>query len=177
MVRRQIALPVVTRVLLAHLEQRLVELRLTLLGPYAHHARDLVLGHEGPLEALEPGRADRPEQHVALSEQGLGAALVEDHARIDLRGDRERDASRDVHLDRPGDHVGRRPLGRQHQMDPDCPRLLREANDRVLDLRRGDHHQVRQLVDHAEDVRQWSFARPSVEPGSTRPGCASLPRP
>ena len=93
------------------------------------------------------------EEHVALAEQALGAALVEDHARVDLRGDGERDPRRDVDLDRAGDDVRRRALGREQQVDADGARLLGEADDRVLDLGRGDHHQVGELVDHAEDVR------------------------
>ena len=84
----------------------------------------------------------------------LGAALVEDHPRVDLRGDGERDPGRDVDLDRPGDDVGRRALGGEQQVDADRPGLLGQADDRVLDLGRGDHHQVGELVDHAEDVRQ-----------------------
>ena len=105
------------------------------------------------------------EEHVALAEQGLGAALVEDHARVDLRGDGEGDPGRDVDLDRPGDDVGRRPLGRQHQVDADGPRLLGQPDDRVLDLGRGDHHQVGELVDHAEDVRQRRLAARARGPG------------
>ena len=39
-------------------------------------------------------------------------------------------------------------------MDADGTRLLREADDAVLDLGWRDHHQVGELVDHDEDVRQ-----------------------
>ena len=39
-------------------------------------------------------------------------------------------------------------------MDPNRARLLGDADDRVLDIRGGDHHQVRELVDHAQHVRQ-----------------------
>ena len=42
----------------------------------------------------------------------------------------------------------------EHEVDADRARLLREADDRVLDVGRRDHHQVGELVDDAEDVRQ-----------------------
>ena len=58
----------------------------------------------------------------------------------------------------PGDHVDARALRREHEVDADRARLLREADDRVLDVGRRDHHQVRELVDHAEDVGQRRFA-------------------
>ena len=39
-------------------------------------------------------------------------------------------------------------------MDADGARHLRQAADRFLDLVAGDHHQVRELVDHDDDERQ-----------------------
>ena len=79
---------------------------------------------------------------------------VEDHARVGLARDGERDPGRDVRLDHPGDHVDRRALRREHEVDPDGARLLGEPDDRVLDRLRRDHHQVGELVDHDEQVRQ-----------------------
>ena len=63
-----------------------------------------------------------------------------------------------VRLDHPGDHVHRRPLRREHEVDADGARLLREPDDGVLDLLRRDHHQVGELVDHDEQVRQRLLA-------------------
>ena len=72
-------------------------------------------------------------------------------------------AIRDGHvgLDHAGDHVHARALGREHEVDPDRARLLGEADDRVLDVGGRDHHQVRELVDHAQDVGQRRFAAAS----------------
>ena len=98
------------------------------------------------------------EQHVARPEQRLGAVLVEDHARVGLRGDREGDPRGHVGLDHAGDHVDARGLRGEHEVDPDRARLLRQADDRVLDVGRRDHHQVGELVDHAEDVGQRRLA-------------------
>ena len=84
----------------------------------------------------------------------LGAHLVEDGARIDLRRNLERDARRDVRLDQAGDHVDRRALGREDQVDARGARLLREPRDQLLDLLADHHHQVGQFVDHDDDQRQ-----------------------
>ena len=73
---------------------------------------------------------------------------------------------RDVRLDHPGDHVHGRPLRREHEVDADRARLLREADDRVLDLLRRDHHQVGELVDHDEQVRQRLARRARAACGS-----------
>ena len=63
-------------------------------------------------------------------------------------------------------------LRREHEVDADRARLLREADDRVLDVGGRDHHQVGELVDHAEDVRQRgsprSAARVRLSSGSER---------
>ncbi len=104
------------------------------------------------------------EEHVALAEQRLGAVLVEDHARVGLRGDGEGDPRRDVRLDHAGDDVRARALGGEQQVDADGARLLRQPDDRVLDLARRDHHQVGQLVDHAEDVGQRPLALADAHP-------------
>ena len=54
----------------------------------------------------------------------------------------------------PGDDVHARALGGEHEVDADRARLLGDADDRVLDVGRRDHHQVGELVDHAQDVGQ-----------------------
>ena len=50
------------------------------------------------------------------------------------------------------------PLRREHEVDADGARLLREADDRVLDRLRRDHHQVGELVDDDEEVRHRRLA-------------------
>src|ERR1700736_4485869 len=44
-------------------------------------------------------------QHIAVTEQGLRTALIEDGARVYLRGNLECDAGRDIGLDQPGNDV------------------------------------------------------------------------
>ena len=62
------------------LQQLLVELGLALLAPGLGQLGDLGLVDIGALDPLEPGGADRREQHVALAEQRFGAVVVEDPA-------------------------------------------------------------------------------------------------
>ena len=78
-------------------------------------------------------RCEVPGRHVervAVAEQAVGADRVENRARIRTRGDLERDARREVRLDEAGDHVDRRALGGDDQVDAGGARLLREARDR-----------------------------------------------
>ncbi len=100
------------------------------------------------------------EEHVALPQQRLGAVLVEDHARVGLRGHGEGDPRWDVGLDHAGDDVDARRLRREHEVDADRACLLREADDRVLDVGRRHHHEVGELVDDAQDVGQALLAAP-----------------
>ena len=43
-------------------------------------------------------------------------------------------------------------------MDADGARLLRQADHGILDLLRRDHHQVGELVDHDEQIRNGRLA-------------------
>ena len=114
---------------------------------------DLVVGDERPVHARDAPAAGHVE-HVALAEQLLGALLAEDGAAVDLARHLERDAGREVRLDRAGDDVDRGALGRHDEMDAGRARHLREALDRALDVLAGDHHQVGHLVDDDDDVGQ-----------------------
>jgi hypothetical protein len=105
-------------------------------------AMDLLVGHEGAVQALHARRARRQEQHVALAQQALGADGVEDGARVGARGDLERETRRKVGLDQARDDVHGRPLRGEDQMDARRARLLREPRDRFLDLTADRHHQV-----------------------------------
>jgi hypothetical protein len=93
------------RLVLDLLQQVLAHLGLALRAPEVGDRRDLRLVDVRALDALELRRADGREEHVALAQQRLGAVLVEDHARVGLRGDRERDPRRHVGLDHAGDDV------------------------------------------------------------------------
>ena len=166
---------VLVRRRLRRLEQRRVELLLPLAAALLDDERDLFLADVRALDALEAGRAERLEEHVALAEEALRPALVEDHARVGLARDRERDPRRDVRLDHAGDHVDRGALGREDEVDADGARLLRQPDDRVLDGLRRDHHQVGELVDHDEQVRQRRLAAARGRRGSPPAGCARAP--
>ena len=117
------------------------------------HAVDFAIRHEGAVYALRHTRSGRQIKHVALPQQGLGAHLIEDGARVDLARYLERNPRRDVGLDQAGDDVNRRPLRRQNQMDAGRACLLRQPRDEFLDLLANHHHQVGKLVDHHHDHR------------------------
>ena len=119
----------------------------------AHDLLDFVVGDERAVHAADAAAAGHVE-HVALAEQLLGALLAEDGAAVDLRGDLEGDAGREVRLDRAGDDVDRRALRGEDDVDAGGARHLREALDRAFDVLAGDHHQVGHLVDDDDDVGQ-----------------------
>ena len=119
-----------------------------------HQLVHLVLGDVGALDAPRLRRAGGEEQHVAAADELLGATGVEDDAGVGLRRDRQGDAAGDVGLDDAGDHVDRRALRGDDQVDAHGPRHLGDAHDGVFDIARRHHHQVVELVDHHEDVRQ-----------------------
>ena len=88
------------------------------------------------------------------AQQSFGAVGVENGARIHLGGDAERNAGREVGLDQSGDHIDRRPLRCQHQVNANGARHLGQARDRFFHVARVQHHQVGQLVDDDDDVGQ-----------------------
>ena len=66
---------------------------------------DFLLADEGALHAVERGAAGRHEEHVAAADQRLGAATIQNGARVDLRGDLEADTRRQVGLDEARDDI------------------------------------------------------------------------
>ena len=100
---------------------------------------------------MRAARAD--EEHIALAEQVLRAAHVNDRPRVSHRGQRERHSGRDVGLDRAGEHVDGRSLCRQHQMDADSSGHLRQAHDVLLHFLLRGHHQVGKLINDDHDMR------------------------
>ena len=88
----------------------------------------------------------------------------------------EGDARRNVRLDEAGDHVDRRTLRGEDQVDAGRARLLREARDQLLDLLAGDHHQVGELVDHDHDAAAAPRAAPGLSGVSENGFVSGLPR-
>ena len=88
-----------------------------------------------------------------MTDELLGPVHVEHDASVGLARGHQRDPARDVRLDQAGDDVDARTLRRDHEVDPDGARHLRDPADRVLDVARRHHHQVGELVDHDHDER------------------------
>ena len=97
--------------------------------------------------------AHRQEQRVALADELLRTRLVEDDPRVGQRAGREGHPAGTLALIRPVTTSTLGPLGREHQVDAGGPGQLGDPDDRVLDVARGDHHQVGQLVDDHQQVR------------------------
>ena len=64
-----------------------------------------------------------------MTHELLGAVHVEDHAGVGLTRRHQRHTRRDVRLDETGHHIDRRALRRDHQVDADGPRHLRDTAD------------------------------------------------
>ncbi len=114
----------------------------------------LVIAHKS---AVHPGRETRATghvEHVAHAKQGLGAHLVQNGAAVDLAADLKADPRGNIGLDQTGDHVHRRALGGQDEVNARRSGLLRQSGNQFLDLLAHHHHQVGQFVDHHHDVGQ-----------------------
>src|SRR5690606_39907760 len=105
-----------------------------LLPPVFGDGVDLVVRDKHTLHTQRGGGVWRLVEHVAASEQFLGARLVEDHARVYRRCDRERDARREVRLDQPGDDVYAGALRADDQVDTRRSRHLRQTRQQALRL-------------------------------------------
>ena len=143
---------------------------LPLLVP-PHQRFGVLGGNIRPLETRGLRLPRRNEEHVPVAEQRLGAHAVDDRAAVHLRCHAKRDATRKVRLDQSRDDVDARSLRREQEVNADRARLLREARERRLDLALHRHHQIRELVDHDDDVRQ-DLAAIVACPRTQRP-CAS----
>ena len=129
-------------VVLRCVEEALDVLGVALRLPEGDDAGDFLFRDKGGVHADQARGAWRQEEHVAAAEQRLGAVRVEDGARVGLGGQAEAHAGRHVGLDEAGDHVDRRPLRREDEVDADRARHLREAGDGFFDVRLIKHHQV-----------------------------------
>jgi hypothetical protein len=141
------------------LQEFLLILRLPLRLPEFHHRRDFFFRHVRSMQPMHARRARRQVKHVAASQQRFGAVGVENRARVDLGRHAERHARREVRLDQSGDDIDRRTLRSQHQVNAHRARHLRQARDRFFHVVAVEHHQVGQLVDDDDDLRNRPFIR------------------
>ena len=115
---------------------------------------NLLVGDEAALYTGRFALAERRVEHIALADQLFRAGRIQNDAGFDLAGYRKRDARRDIRFHDAGDNVRRRSLGRDNEVHTCGTRFLRDTADGVLDLLGGDHHQVGQLVDNDDDLRE-----------------------
>ena len=115
-------------------------------------AANLLLSDKRSLDPHRLVRSHRQEESVTLTHQLLGARLIQDDPRVGEAGGGKREPRRNVGLDEPGDDVDAGALGGQDEMNTSSPSELRDANDGIFNVSRGDHHQVGQLVHDHEEV-------------------------
>ena len=127
-----------------------------------HHAADLLVGEIGALATQDLTCAGGEEEHVAVAEQPFRTALIEHDSAIGPAGHLEGDAGWQVALDQARDHVDRRLLRGEDQVDADGPALLGQPDDVLLDLLACRHHHVGDLVGDHHDVRHRRGNRGSL---------------
>ena len=128
--------------------------RLALPFDGSGHLANLRLRDVGAVDALRLGAAGRQEQHVSVAQEPLGANSIENRAGVDTRGDLKRKAGGEIGLNQAGDHINRRPLRGQDQMNARGPPHLGQAGDRLLDLPTDGEHEVSQLIDYNNEIGQ-----------------------
>ncbi len=114
----------------------------------------LFVGNEGAVYTNRQTGTRRQIEHVAVTKQLFGTTLIEDGARIDFARYLERHTGRDVGLDQAGNHVHRRALRGEDQVDAGRAGFLRDTGDQLFDLLADDHHHVGKFVHHHNDGRQ-----------------------
>ena len=114
---------------------------------------DLVVRHVDALRADRLREVGAKHEHVATSEELLRTGHVNDGAGVDGGRGSKRDTSRDVRLDETGDDVDGGPLRAEDEVDAGGAGQLRHAGDLLLHLDRRLEHEVGELVDDEDDVR------------------------
>ncbi len=94
-------------------------------------------------------------EHIPHAQQRFCAPLVKDGTRVNLARYGEGDTRRNVGLDKTGNHVNRRTLGRQHQVNARRARFLRQTRNQFFHLLTDGHHQIGEFIHQHHDVRQF----------------------
>ena len=127
---------------------------LGLAAPVGDDLVDVALLDPGALDPVRPGSTRRSGAACRPCRSASRRRAVSRMTRESARLETEK-ASRDGHvgLDDAGDHVDRRALGGDHEVDADGPGHLGDAADTGLDVAGGHHHEVGELVHHHHDER------------------------
>ena len=135
-------------------EEALDVFGISLRLPEFDHRRGFFLRDQRRVQTHQAAGAGRQKEHIAAAQQRFSSVGVEDGPRIHLGGQAEADAGGNVGLDKAGNHVHAGPLRSQDEMNAHGARHLRQARDGFLNVGAVQHHQVGQLVDDDDDVRQ-----------------------
>ena len=128
--------------------------RKVLLTDILHGLLHFLIRDKGSLHAHRLRNSLREEEHISFSEQFFRTDTVQNGPRVNARGDRKRDARRDIRLDEAGNDIDTRALGCDNKMHTGCTRKLCDAANSLLHLVFRDHHEIGQLIDDDDKLRQ-----------------------
>ena len=120
----------------------------------AHDLLALFIRYKRALHTQRLARADGRVEHIAHADELFRAGGIKNDAALKRGRDRKGDAARDVRLHEAGDDIGRRALRRNDEVHTRSAAHLRHAADALLHLFGGAEHEVGQLVDDDDDLRQ-----------------------
>ena len=106
------------------------------------------------MNALQLAGAGWHEKHVAPPQQRLGPVGIQNGPGVRLGRHLEAEPRGEIGLDNPREHVHRRPLGGQNQVNPRGPRHLGQAGQGDLHVAGSNHHEIGQLIDNNHDIGQ-----------------------
>ena len=119
-----------------------------------HHTVDLLRGDEAALHAGGLRIAQGEVEHIALTHQLLRAGGVQNDAGLHGTGNGEGNTAGDIRLHQTGDHIGGGSLCGDDKVHTGSASHLRHAAYALLDLLGGNEHEVCQLVNDDDDLRQ-----------------------
>ena len=114
-----------------------------------------IIRHKRPMHPNRVPAARRHVQHVPHSQQGLGPHLIQNRARIDLARYLKRHPGRNIRFNQARNHIHRRALGCQNQMQTRRPGFLRNPRNQFFHLFTHHHHQIRQFIDDDHNRGQF----------------------
>src|SRR4029450_8469645 len=95
---------------------------------------NFIVGYQHPLSANETRTARWQIEHVALSEQTIGAIFVENYPAIDLGCDLKRNAAGNIRFDYARDDIRAGRLSGNKKMNAGRTSHLRDTRDRALNI-------------------------------------------
>ena len=122
--------------------------------PIRDHPMHLIIRAKCAMHAHGHTGARWQVQHVTITQELVGTALIQNRPGIHARTHRKGNPRGDIRFDQSGDHIDGRPLGGQYKVNARGPRLLGDTRNQLLYLLAHNHHHVGEFVDHHDDAGQ-----------------------